>query len=176
MTDPSPNPYASPEAAPADVERRRPVGSVILAILCLAFGVPLGGGWIIRFFGLLPMAPSSQSHTEIAAYVHLGMLAMMAIVAAVGLLSGRRWGWWLAIAFCCQGFASFVLISILLHGTSQLLLLRTYAKAAAFLLGWLYLNRRPIVRYFGCEKTHWWLVQFGLLAFSAAVAFTLTAD
>jgi hypothetical protein len=49
------------------------------------------------------------------------------------------------------------------------------AVAAAFLLFWLYLNRKTVVVYSGCEETRWPLVQIGLLAIFAIVIFVLHA-
>src|SRR5688572_25135689 len=118
MADYSSNPYASPTSPPEVSGRRRPIGTVLLAILLLICGVGIAAGGTIRFIEHWGKGevPTSGGRFQLA---HMGLLATAMVVASVGLFSGRRWGWSAALAFCYFGSMSFVLVQLVRNWVDQ---------------------------------------------------------
>lgn len=150
----SANPYASPLAATLSTRQARPTGTLILAVILMLFGLALGFSEIVLFARLGPSLP-------LTAYLNMGLIGVAAIAASVGLLSGERWGWWLAVAFCFVGFASFTLLPIVRRGRSELTVW-TFVKGAIFFVIWLYRQRRKTCACYGQNGAWPWRVQVGL--------------
>lgn len=159
----SANPYASPLAAPLSTRQVRPTGTLVLAFILMLFGLALGSGGIVR---LMTLGPSLEPIAYLK-HVHMGLIAVAAIAASVGLLSGERWGWWLAVAFCFVGFASFTLLPIVRRGRSELTV-RTFVKGAIFFVIWLYLQRRKTCACYGQNGAWPWRAQVGLFLLAVA--------
>ena len=172
MAELSSNPYASPTSPPEVSGRRRPIGTVLLAIPLLLYGIGLTGGGTIQFVehwrkGEVP------SPTGGAGLAHLGLLAIAMVVAAVGLFSGRRWGWWAALAFFYFGFMSFVIFTIIRDGLDQQDPFKKAVIAAIFVLYWFYLRKATVLAYFDQVGLGRWRLHICLLVLSAIVTFGL---
>jgi hypothetical protein len=165
MDENSPNPYASANSLPAAIGPRRPVGTLILALLLLLGGMALGVGGVIRLVERWSTAGPPPSIRAAVPFVHLGIVAVASVAASAGLLSGRRWGWWLAMALCYLLLVSFVLLPIVRFGINDRPL-RLIFTAVALLLGGLYLHRKNVLEYFArTGMQHWYLhVAFFVLA------------
>jgi hypothetical protein len=168
MTDLPSNPYVSPCSFRVDSGRRRPIGTIAFATLLLLFGLALGGGGAIRFVQTWtidrPIAYSS--------FATLGIVAIAAVGASVGLLSGHRLGWWMAIGFCYVGFAAFVLLPIVYSGVGY----RPTRRAvigSVLLFYWFYLHRMNVRAYFDQTGPRRWRIQIGLFVLSVLVVFAL---
>ena len=152
------NPYSSPVTSTSQTNGR-PVGTTVLAVMLFIGGSWLGAGLIIRTAqhwltqGLPPLLP----------VVHLGILSLVALAASIGMMSGRRWGWWAAIATCYVLLASFSLVPAIYNvynGNTP------GGKRAvwgfAMLLYWLYLHKAAVIRYFALSEQRRWIRHLGL--------------
>ena len=76
---------------------KRPVGAMILAIILLLSGLFVGGD---RVFVLLRVFSTADnvvlSPSSYVALLRTAITSITAIVAAIGLLAGSRFGWWWA--------------------------------------------------------------------------------
>jgi len=172
MADPSLNPYASPDSLPAAVRHPRPIGTFILAALFLMFGLVVGGGGAIRFLEMWSMAPSPVTAAICSRFALFGILAIAAVSASVGLLSGYRFGWWVAVAFCYLGFAAFVLFPVVCRRVSDRIPV-TVVMVALCLAYWFYLQRMNVRAYFDQAGRYRWRVHIGLFVLSVIVVFGL---
>jgi hypothetical protein len=170
MSDPSSNPYSSFSGVATNA-CRRPVGSLILALAVLFLGISLGGGVVIRLVQTWPSDSEAQRSIDYSPFALLGTVALAAIAASVGLLSGHRAGWWVAMALCYILFSTFVLLPILHNGWHHLPQRRA-AYAGVCLAYWLYLRRNRVRAYYGEPRPRWHL-HLLIFVFSLVAMFLL---
>jgi len=138
----------------------------------MLFGMALGVGGIIQFIETWFRDPSLLTAAECSLFALLGTVAITSVGASVGLLSGHRCGWWMAIALCYLGFATFLLVPAIHLGVSERVL-RIVIAAAIFVLYWSYLHRKNVLAYFGPRTSQGWHLHVGLFALSVIVALGL---
>jgi hypothetical protein len=166
------NPYASGSAPLDEHCRRRPWSTVALAVLLFVFGGSLAAGAVIRLGPAVAAGPLPESILFLLRHALLPLIAMAALVAAGGLISGRRLGWWLALAACYFGFATFVVLRIARHGIEERPT-NVAIYAAIFVFYWACLHRRPVLAYFGHSERPSWRAEVATLLVAVLVVFGL---
>ncbi len=168
MMDNAPNPYAA-GALPATISARsRPIGITLLAFILSVFGLITAASTVVKFVEVWAWAPPDL----FAKMSEIAILSVVSIAAALGLISGRRTGWWVAITFCYYGLAEFVLLSLVRSGFGELLP-RKLIYVAMFGGCWIYLHSGRVLRYFSHTEAPSWQTHAALLAGSTLVVFTL---
>jgi hypothetical protein len=79
------------------VTRQRPIGITLLAFLQILSGLVLGGTRVLMLIDVYLDAKGPISFSTsfaIAASAEI-IISTLAIVSGIGLLVGKRWGWWL---------------------------------------------------------------------------------
>ncbi|MBW3597322.1 MAG: hypothetical protein KY475_08610 [Planctomycetes bacterium] len=170
MGDNPVNPYVSPSTASDEARRRRPIGTVVLAIVFLILGVWLGGGGALRFIQNWSQMGPPSSLRAYAPFVHFGIIASVFVVASPGLLFLRRWGWWATILLCYLVLATFILVPVVRFERGDPVL-RRIVIGTVLLLCWLYLHQRHVRASLGEPAAGCWRTHAGLLALSIITVF-----
>ncbi len=170
MSDTAPNPYASPESSfessPVDDKLRRPVGTIVIAVVLLLLGLLVASAGILKGSRV---QWSVVSLRFLLRYVFLAVMAPLAAIgASMGLFSGRRLGWWLAMLGYYFFVASFVVLPLVNVGIAQRAVSSSIAMAI-LLPWWLYVNRPSVLAYFRFTDAPSWRAHVALLVLSLAM-------
>lgn len=132
--------------------RKRPIGAMILAIILLLSGLFIGGE---RVFVLLKVFSTADNvvidPSFYPALLRTGITSISAIIAAVGLLVGSRFGWWFATAHVAFRISTQVVLPLLglLAGHANIALLATLIAPFVIFGGLLlYLMRGNVKAYY----------------------------
>jgi hypothetical protein len=131
-----------------DCERsRRPIGTVVLGLVMLLLGSGLAAVGIHRLIQRLSSDATQLTLLNGLATFHVVSNILLVLAAAIGLLRGSRWGWWMAVAFSYVLLAKFVLIPPFYRGfVGQAGWLALNAGLCGGLL--LYLNKQNVRAFF----------------------------
>lgn len=162
------------------VVRKRPIGTVLLAmLLCLT------GLWVAwqRFFPLIEVystaeGPVAMSASFKAALIEDGLYTTTSVVAALGLLLGAQWGWWLGAFHWTWRLGRYVILPAVTNAIGMPVAIEFDVSAVAgqFLfccLLLLYMFKRNILGYFGLGSINKSVALVGLLIGGVVLSLTL---
>lgn len=127
---------------------KRPDGISILAILCGIFGaltllgglvLPLKGEYAVGNTIYLGSPPSLIGFEAIVAII----TGIVLLAISTGLWKGKRWGWWIAVAFAALNLISSLADAVIFAHPIQ------FVDALVYLLIAFYLIQKSTKTYFG---------------------------
>jgi len=162
----------------------RPIDAMVLAVVFLLAGVTVGAQRI----STLATAFSAGNNITIAPSYYIGITrdtitAVTAITAAIGLLTGKCRGWWMAIFHCYWRLSTqaiFPILGALLLPVSSdtastgTPVMKSIAMGGVFLFAVICLHQEKIVAYFDVASTR--RVITNLLLFGSAAVIAICLD
>jgi hypothetical protein len=144
-----------------ELKASRPIGAILLALLFLLAGALLLFAAAVVFVRVFSADSKVMVHP--ALYVNHGrdvVTAGFSILAGVGLLAGRRWGWWIAVFHCFWRIECYSILPLAAAAAAARVTVHTIrgpgqlvGPVIIFGLVLLYLMRGRIMSAFGVSTT-----------------------
>lgn len=161
---------------------RRPVGTIILAVLMVLSGLGMGAMRVLDLASAFHWDPNVVVHASY--YVSLGrdgVTIASALLAAIGLFAGHRFGWWMAMIHGYWRIAVQAVFPVLgaivtprradPYFSLSATITQALVGALVFSLIILYLNKKNVVAYFRGANAERLLTNVTLLTITGMLAF-----
>ena len=153
----------------------RPLGTLVVAALLIVANAVLLTFLFQRY--VMPAAQGAQFGWTAGAFsrfIHQWILAISGVIAIVGLVAGKRFGWWITLIHLYLRWSDDLILRKLFHETTRTSELSRIVGnvAASFLLFGLligYMNDPNVRAYFGIKASPVWLFNLTMALVAAIV-------